>query len=160
MPITSKEESVAILHRRFGRVIPLCAAGALALAACGGDETQPNEDHVPVDYSVLIDDVPVTAPYLFQDGETVRVRLQFFNRNQENLDDVEAGHFARLTFNPTALATAVRLADHHFQFDVTGGTEGSGTMTVSYGHDDAADEVSFDAEQVTVTAGGGGPNPN
>jgi hypothetical protein len=151
---------VAILHRRFGSVIPLCAAGALALAACGGDETQPGEDHTPVDYNILVDDVPVTAPYLFQDGETVRVRIQFFNAAQENLDDVEAGHFARLTFNPTTLATAVRQADHHFQFDVTGGTQGSGTMTVSYGHDDAADEVSFPSELVTVSAPGGNPNPD
>ena len=151
---------MAILHRRFGSVIAVCAAGALALAGCGGDETQPNEDHVPVEYSVLVDGVVVTPPYTLEEDETVRVRIQFFNAAGEDLDEVEAGHFARLTFSPTALATAVRLAENHFQFDVTGGTPGTGTVTVSYGHDDAADEVVFDAEPVTVTVGGGGPNPN
>ena len=151
---------MAILHRSLWSITALCAAGTLALAGCGGDETQPNEDHTPVDYTILVDDVQVSAPYVFQDGETVRIRIQFFNAAQENLDDVEAGHFARLTFTPTALATAVRQADHHFQFDVTGGTPGPGTMTVSYGHDDAADEVTFPSEQVTVTGGGGPPNPN
>ena len=149
---------MAILHRRLLSMIPLCAAGTLALTACGADETQPNADHTPVEYNVLVDEVPVSAPYSFQDGQTVRVRIKFFNEAEEDLDDVESGHFAKLTFDPAGLATAIRQADHHFQFDVTGETQGTGTMTVSYGHDDAADEVSFPSVQVTVTGGGGNPN--
>lgn len=151
---------MVILHGKLRSIVRLGAAGTLALvAACGGDETQPNEDHTPVEYNVLVDEAAVTAPYTFQDGETVRVRIQFFNAAGEDLDDVETGHFARLTFSPAALATAVRQADHHFQFDVTGGTQGTGTMTVSYGHDDVAAEVTFPTEPVTVTIGGN-PNPN
>lgn len=152
---------MAMLHRRLRQVFPFCAAGALTLlSGCGGDETQPNEDHTPVSYSVLIDDVPVTAPYTLQDGETVRVRIKFFDQAEEDLTEVESGHFALLTFNPAMLATAVRQADHHFQFDVTSGTPGTGTVTVSYGHDDAADEVSFPAAPISVTDGVGNPNPN
>ena len=67
------------------------------------------------------------------------------NAAGEDLDDVEAEHFGGLTFSPASLATVARVADHHFQFDVTGGTPGTGTVQVSYGHDEAADEITFDA---------------
>jgi hypothetical protein len=134
---------------------------ALALlSACGGDETQPGEDHTPASYTVAIDGTPVTAPYTFVAGETVLVQITFFNAAQENLDDVESGHFARLTFNPITLATAVRRADHHYQFDVTGNTEGTGTVVVGFGHEDVADEKVFSPAAVSVTSGGGNPNPN
>jgi hypothetical protein len=105
-----------------------------------------------------VNDNPVTAPYTFAAGVTLRVRVKFFNAAQEDLDDVEAGHFGGLSFNPASLATAVRLADHHYQFDVTGGTAGSGTLQVSFGHDEMADEHTFDPVAVTVT-GRDGANP-
>lgn len=151
---------MAMVHRRLLSRIPLYAAAIVVIVAgCGGDETQPNEDHTPESYTVLVDDVPVTTPYTFEAGQTVVVRLKFYNAAEEDLDEFESGHFAKLTFNPVTLATAVRQADHHFQFDVTGGNQGSGTVTVGYGHDDAAAEVSFPPAPVTVT-GGGNPNPN
>ena len=137
----------------------LAAALLGVAAACGGDETQPAEDHTPVSYTLSVDGNLMTPPYHFTAGDAVLVRVQFLNAAGENLDDVESSHFAGLTFEPTALATAVRRADHHFQFDVTGGTQGSGTVTVGFWHDDAADEVSLSSAAVTVGAGGGG-NPN
>jgi hypothetical protein len=42
-------------------------------------------------------------------------------------------------------------AGHHYQFDVTGGTAGTGTLEMGYGHDELADEHTFDPEAVTVT---------
>ena len=107
----------------------------------------------------LVDNVPVTAPYTFEDGQMVRVRIKFFNAAQEDLDDVESSHFGALTFEPTSLASVVRDTDHNYQFDVTGGTAGTGTLQVSYGHDEAADEHTFPAAAVSVTPGGG-PAPS
>ena len=136
------------LHRTLLRI----ALVVLVAAGCGSDETAPPaEDHTPVSYTVLINDNQVTAPYTFTDGQTVRVRLKFFNAAQEDLDDVESSHFGGITFNPASLATAVRLSDHHYQFDVTGGTAGTGTLQVSYGHDELADETTFPAADVTVS---------
>ena len=134
-------------------LVRLAASAAIVLvAACGGDESQATDDHVAATFSVLIDDVPATAPLTFTSGETVRVRLKFVNAAGEDLDDVEAEHFGGLTFSPASLATVVPASDHHFQFDVTGGTPGTGTVQVSYGHDSAADEVTFPAATVTVNA--------
>lgn len=40
--------------------------------------------------------------------------------------------------------------DHNYRFTVTGGTPGTGTVQVSYGHDEQADETPFDPVPVTV----------
>ena len=136
------------------------AALAGVLAACGGDETQPTEDHTPATYSILIDGQAASAPYTFTEGEVVRVQIKFFNQAAQDLDDVESSHFGGLTFNPTSLAASVdRVSGHNYQFDVTVGTPGTGTLQVSYGHEDPPDEHSFPAAAVTVnsTGGGGGP---
>jgi hypothetical protein len=134
-------------------LVRLAAGAALALlAACGSDEIQSNDDHTPVSYTVLVDDAPVTAPFALTSGETVRVRLKFVNAAGEDLDEVEDSHFAGLTFEPTSLATAARVTDHHFQFDVTGGEPGTGTVAVSYGHDEEADEHAFQPAGISVSS--------
>src|SRR5215203_2541439 len=139
-------------------VTRLSLVGALLLAAgCGGDETAPTEDHTPATYNLIVDDAPQTAPYVLTAGQTTRVQIKFFNAAGEDLDNVEASHFGGLTFSPASLGTATRLADHHFQFDVTAPSVGSGTLQVGYGHDDAADEKTFNPVAVSVTSGGGGP---
>lgn len=127
------------------------ATVSLALIAGCGDSEEPSlTDHTAVSYNLLVNDVAVTAPYSFTAGQTVRVRIKFFNLTQQDLDPVEGDHFGGLTFNPTSLATVARVAGHNFQFDVTGGTAGAGTLQVGYGHDEAADEATFDPEAVTV----------
>jgi len=133
-------------------VIQSSAVAGLGLAAaCGGDETQPAEDHTPASYTISINGNPANAPYQFTAGEPVLVQLHFLNQEGENLDNVESSHFAGLTFQPTTLATAERRADHHYQFDVTPGTQaGSGTLIVGFGHDDSADEKTFPEAPVTV----------
>jgi hypothetical protein len=134
-----------------GTLLRLPPAGVIALAACGGNEPQALPDHTPRSYSLMIEGVPVSEPYTFVSGSMVRVRIKFFNAAQEDLDAVEAEHFGGLTFNPTSRASAVRVPDHHYQFDVTGGVPGSGSVTVGFGHDDMADEVSFPVAPVSVT---------
>jgi hypothetical protein len=127
------------------------SSSVLASGACGNDETAPpGDEHVPASYTVLVNDNEVTEPYTFTAGQTVRVRLKFLNAASQDLDDIEATHFAGLTFDPGTLATVARVADHHYQFDVTGAAPGSGTMQVSFGHDELADEHTLPAASVTV----------
>ena len=126
---------------------------AVLAPACSDNEAPPAEDHVPESYGILIDDVLASPPYVFTSGQTVRVQLKFFNAAQEDLDEVEDTHYAGLTFDPSSRATVVRVADHNYQFDVTGANAGTGTLQVSYGHSAAADEHIFPEEPVTV-------NPN
>lgn len=132
---------------------------AFLATACSDNEAPPNEDHTPFSYSIQVNDVPVSTPYTFVAGQTVRVRIKFFNAAQDDLDEVEDSHFGGLTFNPASLATVVRVADRNYQFDVTGGTAGTGTLRVGYGHEATADERTFEPAAVTVTAGGG-PAPS
>ena len=140
-----------MVHSTLFRVGRWSSAAGLALvAACGGDETQPTEDHTPTSYTISVENIPVTAPYSFPLGQTVLVRIEFTNAAGEILDDVESSHFAALTFQPGSLASAERRADHHFQFEVTGDAEGTGTMMVGFGHDDSADEETFSPAPVTI----------
>jgi hypothetical protein len=138
----------------FPRTLVPLAALAAAVAACSDNESPPVEDHTPTSYAIQVNDVPVTAPYAFTAAQTVRVRIKFFNAAQEDLDDVENEHVGGLTFQPASLATAVRRTDHFYQFDVTVGAAGSGTLQVSFGHE-TADEHTFPPEAVTVTGTGG-----
>jgi hypothetical protein len=134
-------------------LLRLAACAALPLAvACGGDEKQAPEDHTPVSYTMVVAGTETVPPLTLTEGQTVRVRLKFFNAAHEDLDDVESAHFGGLVFEPAALATVARVSDHHYQFDVTGGTPGTGTMQVSYGHDEEADEHTFDPVAATVGA--------
>jgi hypothetical protein len=149
---------VNIFHRPlFGLAI---APALLFATSCGNDESPPAEDdHTPVSYTVFINDIQATAPYTFIQGQTVRVRLSFLNAASEDLNDVESSHFAGLRFDPASLATVTRVTEHHYQFDVTGGTPGTGTAQVSFGHDELADEHTFTPVDVFVdpTDGGGAP---
>jgi hypothetical protein len=131
-------------------LLPLVVLAPVA-AACSDTEAPPAHDHTPVSYTIQVNDLPVTEPYTFASGQTVRVRIKFFNAAQEDLDEVESSHFAGLTIEPPSLATAVRVAGHNYQFDVTGGSSGTGTLQVGYGHSEQADEHTFDPVAVTVT---------
>jgi hypothetical protein len=140
---------------RVDRMLPRLGAAAVivSLSACGGDEpTGSTHDHTPVSYTVLVNDVETSPPFTLVGGQTYRIRLKFRNAAGEDLDEVESDHFAGLRFNPASLASVARVGDHNYQFDVTGGTEGTGTVQVVYGHDEAADEHSFDPVAITVEA--------
>ena len=130
--------------------LTLAAFGIATVAACGTTEAPPLTDHAAATYNLLVNDLEVSAAYTFTAGQTVRVRIKFFNAGQQDLDPVEGTHFGGLTFSPPSLATVTRVAGHNFQFDVTGGTAGTGTLQVGYGHDELADEVTFDPATVNV----------
>jgi hypothetical protein len=137
------------LHRAL---LGLSAATAVIfLHACGSDEPSgTGDDHTPVSYTVLVDSNEAHAPFTLESGQTYRVQLKFVNAGGDDLDDIEGEHFAGLVFNPASLASATRDTDHHYRFSMTGGTVGTGTVQVSFGHDEAADETSFDPVALTI----------
>jgi hypothetical protein len=140
----------------LARTLPLAAL--VAIIACSDNESPPVDgDHTPVEYDLLVNGLPATVPYTFTAGQTVRVQIKFFNEAGEDLDEVESSHFGGLNFEPASLATVERVADHNYQFDVTGGTAGTGTLEIGFGHEDTADEVTFPSEPVTVNPAGGEP---
>jgi hypothetical protein len=145
---------VIVSTNSFLRLFLAPAALPALLLACGDDETG-TEDHTPVDFAVAVDGAPAEAPFTLVFGETVRIRVQFFNENDEDLDNVEDSHFAGLTFNPTSLATAARVSDHNYQFDVTATAVGPGTVAIGYGHSEDADEVTFSGIPINVVANTG-----
>jgi hypothetical protein len=130
----------------------------LALAtACGGgsDTTAPAADHTPTTYSLIVNGIPKTAPYTLLTKQQVTVQIKFFNAAGEDLDAVEAEHFGGLTLNPASLGTVTRVTDHHYQFIVAASpTPVSGTLTARFGHDESANEVSFDPAPVEVVVAG------
>jgi hypothetical protein len=139
------------------RTSVMAAGAAGLLAGCGGDETTGSGDHTPVRYEVLVGGEAVEAPFNFILGETARVQLKFYNSDDEDLDSVEDSHFGGLTFDPASMVTVTRVSGRNYQFDVTGNTIRPGTVTVSYGHSEQADEVEFPAEAVNVVPAGGEP---
>jgi hypothetical protein len=128
---------------------------ALALAACGDDETGPEEGHTPVNAALFVNGVNMSDDLVLAAGEPVRVEVRFLNDEGEEITGIEDEHFASLTFTPATLATVADVADHHFQKDVTGQAEpGAGNVRVGYGHDEAADELTFGPFDVTVVVTG------
>jgi hypothetical protein len=134
------------------RSVPAFVLGGV-LAACSGDESPAGtEDHTPATYSVLVNGTEMQPPLTFGAGQTATVQLKFFNAEDEDLDIIEDTHFGGLSFDPATLATATPDQTHNYRFTVTGGTPGTGTVQVSHGHDQAADETTFDPVPVTVEA--------
>ena len=123
------------------------------IAACSDDESPSGtEDHTPATYAVLVNGAETQPPFTLVEGQSVEVQLKFFNAAEEDLDLIEDTHFAGLTFSPTNLATVSRDPAHNYRFTLTGEAQGAGTVQVSHGHDEAADETTFTPVPVTVEA--------
>jgi hypothetical protein len=123
-----------------------------ALVACGDDETAPEEGHTPDAAALFVNGTDVTGGLVLPAGEPVRVEVRFLH-DGEVITGLEDEHHAGLTFTPATLAAAAGVADHNFQKDVTGqDAPGSGSVMVGYGHDEAAEELSFGPIPVSVVA--------
>ena len=128
---------------------------ALAFAACGDDETGPEDGHTPAEAALFVNGVNMSDDLVLVAGEPVRVEVRFLNDEGDEITGIEDEHFAGLTFTPATLATVADVADHHFQKDVTGQAQpGTGSVRVGYGHDEAADELEFGPFDVTVVVTG------
>ncbi len=132
---------------------------ALMFAACGDDETAPEEGHTPDDAALFVNGTEVTDGLVLPAGGVVRVEVRFLHEG-EVVTGIEGDHHAGLTFTPGTLAAVAGVTDHNFQKDVTGqASPGVGTVMVGYGHDEAADELSFGPFPVSVMVTGTGTAP-
>jgi len=127
---------------------------AIAFAGCGDDETAPDEGHTPDAAALFVNGTDVSDGLVLPAGETVRVEVRFIH-DGEFITGIEGEHHAGLTFSPGTLAIVASVADHNFQKDVIGqSSPGTGEVRVGYGHDEAADELSFGPFPVGVVAAG------
>jgi hypothetical protein len=130
------------------RSLAVLVAAAGVVVGCG-NETAP-EDHTPATAKLFVAGQEITPSLSLTRGQTVRVEVRFYHDDGDRITGIE-DHFAGLSFSPSALATVVRVTGTNFSFDVTvQNAAGSGTVSVGYGHDSAADELSFGPFQVTV----------
>ena len=140
-------------HRATARLmaVPMLAL-VLALGACNSDEAAaPAHTHTPASARLFVNDVDETANLTLAADASTRVVVKFYAADGDVITGIEADHFASLTFTPGTLATAVEDAAAHFEFDVTGqAAPGTGTVVVGWGHDAAADDLSFGPFDVTV----------
>ena len=103
-----------------------------------------------------MDGADVSAGLILVSGEPVRVEVRFLHDGAE-ITGIEEDHHASLTFTPATLATVAAVDGQNFQKDVTGQAQPeTGTVMVGYGHDEAADELSFGPIPVSVVVTGGG----
>lgn len=132
------------------RALPIALVAALVLPACG-DETAPEEEHVPVDATLFVGGTDVTSGVTIGAGQTMRIEVRFLADDGDVIAGLEDEHFASLTFSPAALATVAAVTGEPFMFDVTAqATAGTGTVSVGFGHDEEADEDTFGPFDVTV----------
>jgi hypothetical protein len=138
------------------RLSPALLSGLLAIAACSDNEAPPEEGHTPATAALVVDGNPVDqgGQVVLVAGTTVPVEVKFYHDDGDEITGIEAEHFAKLTFTPETLATSEDVPDQHFHKQVTAGPDiGSGSITVGYGHDEEADELTFPFT-VTVVATG------
>ena len=131
-------------------LLPVLLLG-VTVAACSEDEATAPESHTPASAKLFVNDVDMTADLVLPAGATTAVEVRFYAADGDEITTIEADHYASLTFSPGTIATPVARVDQHFTFDVTAqGSAGTGTVDVGYGHDAAADELTFGPFPVTV----------
>lgn len=139
------------------KLLVATTAFAFTLAACSSDEVAAG--HGTPETVKLFDTATSTElsqPYELPSGATTRLTVHFYDADG---DDISAAmvddHFTSITFASAAFATSADVAGEHFQQDVTVFADPGGTsqLTVGWGHDEAADEMSFGPYAVTASAG-------
>lgn len=127
----------------------LTTAAIFAAAACNSNEsTKETDEHDPERVVFIVGGDTLTGDSLFiPAGQTVTVRMIFFNHANESLDDVEGEHWSKLSFDPGTLATATVDVDHHFSQSVVvnGVANTKGIVDIGFGHDELADEHTLHA---------------
>lgn len=145
------------MHARTARrvltrlLLPSALLAVVSLGACSDDEAAAPHDHTPASAKLFVNDVDVSANLLLEAGAVTRVEVRFYAQDGDEILGTELDHFAALNFTAGTLATPVMLVDNHYAFDVTAQAgAGTGTVLVGWGHEAAADDLSFGPFPVTV----------
>jgi hypothetical protein len=127
----------------------LAMSAIFAAAACNSDEsTKETDEHDPERVVFIVDGDTLAGDSLFIPvGQTVTVRMIFYNHADVSLDDVEGEHWSKLSFDPGTLATATVDNAHHFSQSVVvnGAANTKGIVDIGFGHDELADEHTLHA---------------
>ena len=130
------------------RMTPLLLA-PFVVSAC--DEMAPEEGHHPHSAKLFVGGTELTPDIVLVANGPVRVEVRFFAEDGDDISDaIEVDHFTSLTFTPGTLATVTDVLGASFQKNLAVGAPATGTVTIGYGHDAAADEESFGPFTVTV----------
>lgn len=132
-------------------ILPALALTA-TMGACSDDPAAPAEEsHTPASVKLFINDVDVTASLVLPAGAVTRVEVRYYADDGDLITGIEDHHHTALVFTPATLATTADVVDFNFRQDVTAQPgAGTGTVMVGYGHDAAADELTFGPFPVTV----------
>lgn len=141
-----------MMRRSMARlaIAPMMAL-ALTLGGCSDEAVAPEESHTPASVKLFVNDVDVTANLVLGTNEVTRVEVRYYAADGDLITGIEDHHHTALVFDPVTLATTENVVDFNFRKDVTGqATAGTGTVMVGYGHEAAADELTFGPFPVSV----------
>lgn len=130
-------------------------AAGLLLGGCDSTEPTPGHDHTPEGARLVVSGVEIDegGNLIAVEGQTLRIEVEFLNAEGEEITGIEDTHHTALVFSPAGLATVVAVDGQNFSKDVTFQQgAGEGTLNVGYGHEEAADELSFGPFTVQVEA--------
>ena len=147
------------MKTRTLKLLATTVAFAFTLAACSSDETG-GEGHGTPETVKLFDtatNTEMTVPYELPSGTTTRVTVHFYDSDGDDISQelIDTGHFTKLTFGSVAFATNAPVTGEVFQRDVTvfaDPTETS-TVTIGYGHNADADDLSWGPYATVAGAG-------
>jgi hypothetical protein len=125
----------------FRRQAVLLLGALLIIAGCNSDESNAPHSHTPESVKLFDGATELTEPFQFRAAQTTRIEVKLYNDEGEEIA-LDVDHVVGVTFAPATLATVAAVAGEPTQFDITGGTAGSGTATVGWGHD-TPDELTF-----------------
>ncbi len=126
-------------------------AAALAvtvlLGACGNStESDPEAGHTPASAKLFYagTDTELTPDIELVSGTTSRVEVRFYAADGD-LITIPAGHQTAVILADDGFGTVQAVVGEAFQrdIDVTASAGTSTTLTIGYGHDAAADELTF-----------------
>lgn len=137
------------MKTRTLKLLATTMAFAFTLAACSSDETGGEGHGTPVTVKLFdtATNTEMTVPYELPSGATTRVTVHFYDADGDDISQelIDSGHFTSLTFASAAFATTAGVSGQVFQRDVTVFADPgeTSTVTIGYGHDEAADESTW-----------------
>lgn len=132
---------------------PALLTTLLAIVACSDGGTTTPTALTPASAIIEVDGVATADNILLVAGATVPAEIRFYNSDGVEITGIEDESFAKITFAPTTMASAVDVPGEHFHKSLTAGSEiETGTAIIGFGRDASANDLSFGPYSVTVVA--------